>query len=266
MNPPGGVTSDAMCGCPNVLADDAYGSVQGGMCTMLPGYQSVYDPLAAVPQPIETMTQLAPVETTTATVETTTAPVQTTTAPVQVATGAQCYNNTNQPFMTQYGPYPIEARVVAGQVGEGTQLFPRVEAVADGIRNFLGLSTDEGDAWTNDMRKRWNAARGIKGAQVTRSDEDDFQQWLDEVKARYAQYRAEREVPAKAVLGGQVSMGGAGTLVWVLILVAVGALVYMNRKKIMDALPIGKKETTAGSAVAGMSALRAMRRFRRQGL
>lgn len=257
MNPPGGVTSDSMCGCPNVLADDAFGTANGGDCTMLPGYQSVYDPLGAVHGPV-IPAPIAP-----AVVEAET-----------VAKGATCYNNTNTPNVTQYGPYPIEAGVVAGQVGEQGGALPtleelqgNLESIMTGLRGILGMNPDGSD----ELRRRWNAARGVTGAQV--SDETEFQMWLDGVKSRYNQYRAQRQAPAKAVLGGVVGEAGSWTrtLVWILILVAIGALIYMNRKKIMSWLPLGKKSTAAPSAenlvvdtplVTG-SVLRARRRQRR---
>ena len=169
MNPQGGVSSDVTCGCPNVLVDDVYGGVSGPKCSMLPGYQSVYDPLANI-EPIMEGSMAEP------------APLEVATAEPVAAKGAHahCYNNTNTPNVTQYGPYPIQAEVVAGQVGKNDTILPTLAelrenatALTSSLRSTLGL-------------------------------------WMR-------------------------------TLVWVAILVALGAVLYLNRKRIMSWLPFGKK-------------------------
>jgi len=179
MQPVGGVTPatgmSAGCGCPNVIADEVNyptGNYLLASCQpyagQLPGYQSVYDPLATVVQPSDAVSTAAPAPVAPETPETT-APVvpETPEAPAPVmpetpavvdeatkAAYAQRRRMRQEPGMMSRFTRTLDdlrSRMGLGQVGAAAQLGPitiptSVEEVTQPFSKLaenLGLTTPQ---------------------------------------------------------------------------------------------------------------------------
>lgn len=267
MNPIGSVAGQESCGCPNTYIDEGYGGVQGAACSMLPGYQSVFDsmtvispsetPSAAAPAPVSAPTMIAPAAP--ASAPTATAPAPATSA-TQATSGAQaqaqCYNNDNRPNTLLYGPWPMQAGMgtpfdglvpsnpLGGSVMEN--VASGLDKVTTNLKNLVGLGNGTAE-WIRGMRNRYFSSAPSTGDAT--QDEANFQRWLTQIKEKFAEFQQSQQMQQQQrQIASGAAVGEAGswtrTIVWIALIAAIAGLIFWKRDSVKKTLGFSTTATT----------------------
>lgn len=220
---------------------------------MLPGYESVFDSLynlpgqSVEPAPIDAPSMGEP------------APVAPDAAPVapDVAMG-EVDASTAAPVVDQSNADNNKGVNTAAPVEGGANVqeqlqrgWDRVKLGAANLRNRLVGAPAATRGWLERQRaayRAWVAGQQASGAQVSAS-EAGFQQWLQALGA--PQRASGPAVYRGSATGANVTELAKDTRVWIVVavLVALAALLYLQRNRIAGLLP--KKEAPAVAASVG---------------
>lgn len=225
------------CGCPNTIVDQVQypNGFMAGPCTMLPGYQSVYDPLTAVPVGIEqpSMASPAPVAPVVANVpvfsDLPAAPVISADAPVVTADVPVV--TVDAPVVSADVPVGIEAGLPAA-IGASATYSSWPQELKNAIRRTMPGTW----AWLEKYPQTVTGVSATVGG-ASAVNGANWANWQERFKQAFQGTGNWGKLNQFKIRGAAVSSSNTGGYVMAIVLIlilAVAAFLFWKRQAIME--------------------------------